>query len=145
MFKYETQVQAVMFLHNQGDSDDVIVNQGINVGHPVSLRIKLDNVYTTTHDILPLVCAANDIIIMGQSNLSFSSLNQLTQLTELSNIGCASAPFRNFTKLGVGDYISEFNMFRTIRNGIGDSFVTFSCLIYVCKTGTCPVSSCINA
>ena len=144
LFKYGTQVQAVMFLHNRGETNEVIVNQGVNIGHPVSLRIKLDNVYTTTHDILPLVCAANDIIIMGESNLSFPSLNELTELTELSNIGCALPPFRNFTKLDVGDYISEFNMFRTIRNGIGDSAIKFSCLIYVCQTGTCPVSSCIS-
>lgn len=121
---YEQVVQAVMFLHAQGVPSNVISSGGVEVRTPVTLRIEMDDLYKNQFDILPLQCSANNQLIVDN--------------------GCSVYPFANFTREGPGTYRSDFNMFRTITNGIGDESVNFNCVMYVCQSGDCGSLPCIS-
>ena len=135
---FSQDVQIVMYLHERGNSSHVYTNQGVTVRTPVSLKIEMDSLYTSDFDAIPLMCTANNIPILG----TYDSLTSFPN-GDLENVGCAVSHFSNFAKLGNGEYRSDFDMFRTVTSGVSDSAVNFQCLMFVCRTGTCPVLPCI--
>ena len=141
---FEQDLQVIMYLHERDDPSSVITTQGIEVKTDVSLKIEMDSLYANDFDVVPLVCTANDILILGKPDQQLDSLDQNTPAEQLSDVACALSPFANFTKTAVGQYRADFKMFRTVRLRVSDTSVNFACLMYVCKTGTCPVLPCIQ-
>lgn len=116
-------VQAMMYLHLQGD-EQAVVYDTVQVKTPVSLKIEMDPLFNQDFDILPLECYVNDYKVV--------------------DYGCASYPMNNFTKTAVGNFRSDFKMFRVVTNGLPNSDLTFRCILYVCHYGQCPQVPCIT-
>lgn len=113
-------------LHAQGN-ENAVISQSVVTGNPVSLKIEMDPLYAQDVEIVPLECFVNNYKILDQ--------------------GCASAgsPIGNFTKLSVGNFRSNFNMFRTIVNGVPQSDLIFKCTLFVCHLNQCPDIPCIDS
>lgn len=119
------EIQALMFLHAQDDISHIITTEELPVKTPVSLKIELDSLYVNSYDIIPLLCTANGQTILDNS--------------------CAVYPFANFTRESTGSYTSNFNMFRTVKNGISDTSVNFNCIMSICELGSCGIQpTCIQ-
>ena len=141
---FEQDLQVIMYLHERDDPAAIITTQGIEVKTDVSLKIEMDSLYVNDFDVVPLVCTANDILILGKPDQQLDSIDQNTPADQLSDVACALSPFANFTKTAVGQYRADFKMFRTVRLRVSDTSVNFACLMYVCKSGTCPTLPCIQ-
>ncbi|KAH3838704.1 hypothetical protein DPMN_112117 [Dreissena polymorpha] len=138
----EHNVQIAMYLHQVNNKSAVISNAGIIVRTPVSLAIEIDALYKTDFDVIPLMCSANGITILG-SYESLVTFSPDKTAIEMPGVSCAKQPFSNFQRVSPGHYRSDFTMFRTTRNGISDNFVNFECLLNVCRVGECPTLTCI--
>lgn len=117
-------VQAMMYIHEQGDKT-AVVNTNQVVGSPVSITIEMDEVYKAFYDVWPLECTVNGYDILSQ--------------------GCAApfSPVSDFTKIGVGEYKTDFNVFKTWVNNSPSSNLDFVCRLSVCLKDSCNIPPCV--
>lgn len=118
---FEQDIHAIMYLHKTGEPHTALTSD-VTVREPVTLRIEMDNLYRNNFDMIPLQCTANNVPIIVN--------------------GCATPPMGHFIREAVGIFNANFNMFRTVTNGISDDTVVFSCIMYVCLLGNCPIVPC---
>lgn len=118
-------VQAMMYLHERDDKT-AIINSDKLVGAPVSMTIEMDAAYSEFYDVFPIECSVNGYDILIQ--------------------GCASplSPIPNFTKMGVGEYKTDFNVFKTWVEGHPSSNLDFVCRLSVCLKESCNIPPCIQ-
>lgn len=117
---FEQTIEADLTLTLASDPTTSITSS--TVGDAVSLTIMLDPLYTNDFDVFPMECTINDISIL--------------------NMNCADYPMNQFEKIAVGHFQSNFSMFRPVVDGVPAESVTFSCNLFVCSLGDCPVTDC---
>ena len=117
-------VQALMYIHER-DNKTAVINTDKLVGAPVSMTIEMDEVYKEFYDVFPIECSVNGIDILIQ--------------------GCADpiSPVPDFIKIGVGEYRTDFNVFKTWVNNYPSSNLDFVCRLSVCLKDSCTIPPCV--
>lgn len=118
-------VQALMYIHER-DNKTAVINGAKLVGAPVSMTIEMDEVYKEFYDVFPIECSVNGYDILIQ--------------------GCATplSPVPDFVKIGVGEYRTDFNVFKTWVDNYPSSNLDFVCRLSVCLKDSCTIPPCVS-